>query len=305
MPEPGGVFNFTLTATTPASSRCRSPISRQPVLPARGYVGEWLDPGQVLTIEYPVTHTEAGTYDNDASITVMDNELNSASASDNQTVTVTDVMPDISVTKTADPTQYPRPAGMSPSPSWSRTTAWKPPRSARCPTRSTARSRVTPTARSAPAWPRVRPANSPSPAWFPRLLGDDHVNVFTGKATDNDGTSTATDDATVTFDDVAPTVTLDKSVDVEFLDEPGGDFTFTLLITNNSAEEVTITALTDSQSGAAVDFSACTALIGTKLAMGASTSCTYVVTHTDVGRRAATTTPPRSRSRQRENPATR
>ena len=80
--------------------------------------------------------------------------------------------------------------------------------------------------------------------------GPPHVNTFTAKATDPEGfEATATDDATVTITDVKPTVTLDKSVDVEFLDEPGGDFTFTLTIHNTSAEEVTITALTDSQSG--------------------------------------------------------
>jgi large repetitive protein len=111
-----------------------------------------------------------------------------------------------------------------------------------------------------------------------------HTNTFTAVATDPEGFDvTATADATVTYTDVKPTVTLDKSVDVAFLDEPGGDFTFTLLVTNTSWEEVTITALTDSQSGAAIDFSACADLIGTKLAAGASTSCTYDVTHTEAG----------------------
>ena len=114
------------------------------------------------------------------------------------------------------------------------------------------------------------------------LLGS-HANTFTAVATDPEGfADTATADATVTYTDVPPTVTLDKSVDVEFLDEPGGDFTFMLTIHNTSWEEVTITALTDTQSGAAVDFSACAALIDRKLAAGASTSCSYVVSHTDV-----------------------
>ena len=115
------------------------------------------------------------------------------------------------------------------------------------------------------------------------LLGS-HTNTFTAVATDPEGfADTATADAMVTYTNVPPTVTLDKSVDVEFLDEPGGDFTFMLTIHNTSWEEVTITALTDSQSADAVDFAACTALIGTSLAAGASTSCSYVVSHTDVG----------------------
>jgi uncharacterized repeat protein (TIGR01451 family) len=123
-------------------------------------------------------------------------------------------------------------------------------------------------------------------ATFPILANTNlgsHSNTFTAVATDPEGFSdTASATAAVTYTDVPPTVTLDKSVDVEFLDEPGGDFTFTLTIVNTSWEEVTITTLTDSQSGDAVDFSTCAALIGTKLAAGASTSCTYVVTHTDV-----------------------
>ncbi len=111
-----------------------------------------------------------------------------------------------------------------------------------------------------------------------------HINTFTAVATDPEGfADTATGSATVTYTNVPPTVTLDKNVDHVSLDEPGGDFTFTLLVTNTSWEEVTITALTDSQSGDAVDFSGCAALIGTKLAAGASTSCTYVVSHTDAG----------------------
>ena len=36
------------------------------------------------------------------------------------------------------------------------------------------------------------------------------------------------DDATVTLDDVAPAITVDKSVDPSSLAEPGGFFTFTV-----------------------------------------------------------------------------
>ncbi len=56
----------------------------------------------------------------------------------------------------------------------------------------------------------------------------------------------ASDNETVTVTDVMPVVALDKTVDPATLAEPGGVFTFKLTITNNSVEEVTITALTDS-----------------------------------------------------------
>ncbi len=57
-----------------------------------------------------------------------------------------------------------------------------------------------------------------------------------------------TAEATVTVTDVAPTVTLGKSALPTTLPEPGGDFEFTLDITNTSTETVVIAALTDTQS---------------------------------------------------------
>ena len=117
------------------------------------------------------------------------------------------------------------------------------------------------------------------------------IDVVTASGTDDDGNPVSDDDdATVTITDTPPTVSLDKSVDDPSKPEPGGTFTFTLLIRNLSVEPVTITELTDSQSGDAVDFGACTALVGTVLAAndnaegGADeTSCSYGVIHTNAG----------------------
>ena len=117
----------------------------------------------------------------------------------------------------------------------------------------------------------------------------DHVNVFTAVVKNSyDLSVTDNDNATVGFTDVAPTVTLDKSVDIATLPEPGGVFTFTLKITNTSVEAVTITALTDDNALSP----ACLALVNTTLAAGASASCTYTVTHTeaDVYENAASVT---------------
>ena len=61
--------------------------------------------------------------------------------------------------------------------------------------------------------------------------------------------------------------------------EPGGDFLFTLDITNDSVEQVTITTLTDDNALS----DKCLTLIGTTLAAGASTSCQYTVSHTEAG----------------------
>jgi hypothetical protein len=87
-------------------------------------------------------------------------------------------------------------------------------------------------------------------------------------------------------------VSLEKSATPTQLEEPGGDFTFTLTITNPSAEPVQITALADTQSGVA-DFGACSALIGqwlqvgdgspTTTADGDTLSCEYIVSHAQPG----------------------
>ena len=414
MPEPGGVFNFTLTITNNSVedviisdltdtqmyessdfSECWSLVGYDGYSFYSGYP---IPPGEAVTCTYAVKHLEAGSYDNTASVTVLDNEYNSAEASHSQTVTVTNVAPDISVTKTANPTAIPEtggsvdftyvvtnnssfeaatitvlsddkfgalagdadckvgtvlaggasctfaatftvPAGDYPGSHVNVFTA-----TAKDNENTTATATANATVIFTDVLPDIVVTKTANPTAVPEtggnvvftfrvtnnsaeaaiisslsdsvygtLTGDTdcnvgttvvdycefsitrfvsgdssgaaHHNVFTGKATDNDGNEdTATDDATVTFTNVPPTVTLDKSVDVEFLDEPGGDFTFTLLVTNTSAEAVTITALTDSQSGAAIDFSACTALIGTTLAAGASAPCSYVVSHTDVAK---------------------
>jgi len=107
-----------------------------------------------------------------------------------------------------------------------------------------------------------------------------HTNVVTAVAEDDDQTTaTDTDDETVTFENVAPVVDIEKTVDEEALALPGGEFTFTLNITNNSQETVTITSLTDTNALS----QQCLDLIGTSLAAGANISCQYTTTHTQVG----------------------
>jgi uncharacterized repeat protein (TIGR01451 family) len=96
---------------------------------------------------------------------------------------------------------------------------------------------------------------------------------------DNEG-STASDTATaaVTVTDVMPVVDLVKSVNPATI-IVGDVATFTLLIQNNSPEPVTISSLTDSNTLS----DQCLALVGSTLAAGATTSCTYTITKTEAG----------------------
>ena len=84
--------------------------------------------------------------------------------------------------------------------------------------------------------------------------GPAHVNTVTANADDNDGnTATADDDATVGFDDVPPTVSVVKAVTPGSIAEPGGTVTFTVSVTNTSDEAVTLTSLDDSDFGDLLD----------------------------------------------------
>lgn len=112
-----------------------------------------------------------------------------------------------------------------------------------------------------------------------------HVNVFTAHAKDNENNDvSATDDATVLINDVKPSVDLVKSVDQTTLPEPGGAFNYTLTITNTSVENVIITDLSDTNAFGA----GCLALVNTVLTPGQVVSCTYAVSHADAGTYANT-----------------
>ena len=60
---------------------------------------------------YTVNHTDAGSYDNTATVIVTDNEDSTGTDFDDETVTVTDVAPTVDITKTADPTTLAEPGG--------------------------------------------------------------------------------------------------------------------------------------------------------------------------------------------------
>ena len=106
--------------------------------------------------------------------------------------------------------------------------------------------------------------------------GPDHVNVFTGKAVDNDETEAVdTDDATVDFSNVLPTIEVTKTANPTAIPETGGNVTFTFTVKNTSSEEsVTIKSLSDSVYGTLSGDADCK--VGTVLASGAT--CDFSIT---------------------------
>ncbi|HEX6850742.1 MAG TPA: hypothetical protein VF139_04985, partial [Candidatus Polarisedimenticolaceae bacterium] len=279
LPEPGGVFTYTLTVTnTSVEAVTIGALTDTNTLSAEclALVGTTLAPGASASCTYTVTRTDSGVYPNQASVTVSDDDGNSATATDNESVTVTEVAPVVDITKTADPTTLPEPRGVFTF------------------TLAIANGSVEPVTITALGDTNALSAECLALIGQTLAVGEtksctypvthtesgSYSNTATVTVTDDDGeTATDTDDETVTVTDVLPTVTLDKSVTPSTMPEPGGDFTYTLTVTNTSVEAVTIGALTDDNPLSAE----CQALVGTTLASGASASCTYTVTRTDSG----------------------
>src|SRR5205085_302542 len=94
---------------------------------------------------------------------------------------------------------------------------------------------------------------------------------------------TDTDDATVRITNVVPTIAVNKTASPLTRPAPGGDFTFTVVVTNPSADPLTITALTDNIYGNIATQGTCTTAIGTVLPSGGTYSCSFPGTFTGAG----------------------
>ena len=104
--------------------------------------------------------------------------------------------------------------------------------------------------------------------------GSAHVDTVTATAVDANGTTaTAVDDATVTITDVLPSVTLLKTAVPTTLPEPGGSFTFDVLVTNTSVEPVTLTSLVDDIYGDLDGLGTCS--VPQALAIGGTYACSF------------------------------
>ncbi len=100
-------------------------------------------------------------------------------------------------------------------------------------------------------------------------LGQSHVNVFTATVEDDDGNEDSDSaEETVTYTDVPPMVNVTKTANPTSIPQTGGDVTFTYVVENNGDVSATITLLTDDKFGALAGDADCH--VGTVLAAGAS-----------------------------------
>ena len=229
--------------------------------------------------------------------TVEDSDSNTASDSDDATVTFTDVAPSIVVTKTAAPTSLNEPGGAV---------------TFTIDVENTSFEEVTVTSfaddrfgdlldvdanltggATATSCNDGLPISIAAGATFTCTIdatlsgnaGDSHVNVVSVTAEDDDGTDvTDSDDATVTFADVAPSIVVTKTAAPTSLNEPGGAVTFTVDVENTSAEQITVTSFSDDRFGDLLDVDAsltggatatsCNDSLPITIAAGATFTCT-------------------------------
>ena len=288
LPEPGGDFVFTLTITNTSvedvtiTDLTDTQSGATDFSACAALVGTVLTPGEVTSCQYTVNHSDAGSFDNTASVTVQDDEGNDASDTDDETVTVTDVLPTVTLVKDANPSTLPEPGGDF---VFTLTITNTSVEDVTITDLTDTQSGATDFSACAALVGTVLTPGEVTSCQYTVNHSDagSFDNTASVTVQDNEGNPASdSDDETVTVTDVLPTVTLVKDANPTTLPEPGGDFLFTLTITNTSVEDVTITDLTDTQSGS-TDFSACAALVGTVLTPGGMTSCQYTVNHSDAG----------------------
>jgi len=204
--------------------------------------------------EFSITRPVEGDYGDPAHVNVFtavaeDEFGNFATEDDDATVVFTDVLPEIQVTKTADPTSIPEPGGEV---------------LFTYVVENIGIEDVTITSLEDDVFGVLAgDADCQVGTFLPvgatcaftvtqAVEGDygdpDHVNVFTAVAEDDEGNPASDDDdAVVEFTDVLPTIQVIKTTDPTTVQAPGGLVTFTVVVSNESeAEVLTINSLVDS-----------------------------------------------------------
>ncbi|MFQ5593536.1 MAG: hypothetical protein ACE5HA_05255 [Anaerolineae bacterium] len=104
--------------------------------------------------------------------------------------------------------------------------------------------------------------------------GYTETDTVTATAADDQGnTARASDNATVVIIDVPPVIAVVKTANPGSLPEPGGNVTFTVHVTNNSIETVTLNSLVDDIHGDLNGQGACS--VPQSIAVGAAYECTF------------------------------
>jgi LPXTG-site transpeptidase (sortase) family protein len=284
IPETGGSVTFTFvvrnSGTVPVSISSLYDAWFGP-LPGDSdcNLGTSLASGASCTFDYSTTlsGTTGTTYTNTFTAGVTDIEGNNASDTDTADVTFTDVLPAVTVTKTADPTEVEETGG-------SVTFTYVVSNSGTVPATISALSDDKFPTLAGDADCEVGTALAAGASctfdYSPTLsgaTGTTHTNTFTAVVADADGNNASNSDtAGVTFTDVLPAVTVIKTADPVSVPETGGSVTFTFEVRNSGTVPVTVSTISDDKFGVLAGDADCK--VGTVLAAGASCTFDYSTT---------------------------
>ncbi|HEY3210032.1 MAG TPA: hypothetical protein VGL18_09625, partial [Actinomycetota bacterium] len=228
-----------------------------------------------------VSGNAGSTHTNTVTGTGRDDENTPASDDGSATVTVTNVDPSITVTKTASPTSVDEPGG-----SVTFTVEVK--------NTSVATDPVTLTSLtdsihgdlngqgSCATGGTINPGATYTCSFTATVsgnAGDSETDTVTANVKDDEGsTASGQDQATVSVKDVAPTIVVTKDASPNVVDEPGGMVTFTVKVTNTSvsSDPVTLDSLTDSVYGDLNGQGSCAT--GGTITPGATYTCSFTGT---------------------------
>jgi hypothetical protein len=281
VPETGGSVTFTYEIKNNSAEAAKITILRDDKFgPLTGdtdcKVGTVLGGGASCAFEatFPVpAGNYGGSHTNIFTATVADGDGNKDTATDSETVIYTDVKPTITVAKTAKPTSLPEPGGNIEFTVVVTNNSFEPV------TLTSLTDNVYGglTGKGTCATGGTIAAGASYTCHFTGAVAGEpgaYTDTVTAVATDNDGsTDTKTATATVTLTDVKPTITVTKTANPTSLPEPGGNVEFTVVVTNNSFEPVTLTSLTDNVYGGLNGKSPCAT--GGAIAAGASYTCHF------------------------------
>jgi hypothetical protein len=195
--------------------------------------------------DYPGSHINTFT------ATATDPDGNVSEASEPEEVTYTDVLPDITVLKTAEPSSVPETGGQV---TFTYVVTNNATEAAEITSLSDDRFGALAGDDDCAVGTALQPGTSCSFEVIftipPGVAKGTHVNTFTAAATDDDGNGgTADDPETVTYEDVLPDISVTKTANPVSIPESGGMVAFTYLVRNIGTVPATITSLTDDKFG--------------------------------------------------------
>ncbi len=330
LPEPGGSFDFGLVVTNTSvepvtltsleddiygdvtkgaglitATTCSLPQTLAPADPS--------SIADTYTCSFSVSFTGNPKSQRDVvTASARDDENNVTTASDDATITITDVRPSIGVTKTPNPASLPEPGG----PVAFTFTVTN--RSTVDPLTITSLTDTVFGTLAGDADCRVGTVLPPGATCdFAQTFAvtgsaatGPHSDIFRARGRDDDtpATVTATATATVTFTDVLPSITVAKTATPLTLPEPGGPFTFSITVTNTSVEPVTLQSLVDVPYGditrVAGRITATTCAVPRAIGVGGSYSCSFTGTFTGNAGASQTDTVTATARDDEGNPAT-